>query len=238
MKKLLWVGGVLLLVVAGGSYWLYSSLDSIAKQAIETIGSEVLQTRVRVDRVQISPTDGKAALHGLHVGNPKGFSPADAFAAGKIEVGISPSSLTTDVIRVTLIEVIAPQVTYESGDNGNNLDGLKRNAETATGAGQKSAPEKQKASDPGKKLIIDRLVIRSAKLTYSSSLTMGKPLDLTLPDIVLNDIGKARGGVTGGELAKEVLGALTKQAARSVADSAGSAVKSLGKSAGKLFGTK
>ena len=168
----------------------------------------------------------------------KGFSSADAFAAGKIEVGISPSSLTTEVIRVTLIEVIAPQVTYESGSNGNNLDGLKRNAEASTGAGRKPAEPKQKAAEPGKKLIIDRLVIRSAKLTYSSSLTMGKPVDLTLPDIVLNDIGKARGGVTGGELAKEVIGALSKQAAKSVADSAGSAVKSIGKSAGKLFGTK
>ena len=78
-----------------------------------------------------------------------------------------------------------------------------------------------------------------ARAQASAAFTGGKTVSVTLPDITLKNIGKAKGGITPGELGQHVAGALKAKLAASVnfdkllqsgsgaAGKAGTAVKGL-----------
>lgn len=236
MKKVL-LGLLVLIVVAvvGVMIWLYSSLDSIAKAGIEKYGSEITRVAVRVDGVTLSPADGQGMISGLKIGNPKGFKAAQAFSVGTIEVGVEQASLTKEVVLIHRIAVLSPDINYETTDAGSNFDAIQRNVNQYLG------PDKVEKR-PGKKMIIDEFAIRDAKVSYSPALMQGKSIDLNLPDIVLHDVGKERGGVTSAELTKEIVdalkGQLAKTAVKSIkgaAKSAGEAAKGIGESAKGWF---
>ena len=73
MKRVIGIGGVLLVVVAISVFFLYSSLDGIITAAVEKFGSEITQTKVTLEETEISATDGKGALRGFRMTNPSGF---------------------------------------------------------------------------------------------------------------------------------------------------------------------
>ena len=70
--------------------------------------------------------------------------------------------------------------------------------------------EEQKAKKPeerrsSKKVVIEEFTLKSGKVSYASSLTLGKALTLPLPSVTVRDIGKASGGTTFAEALTEVL---------------------------------
>jgi len=163
MKKVL-AGALVAMVLAaaGIGFWIYSSLDSMVKVAIEEYVPPMTQTSVKVSAVRLSPADG-------------------------------------------------------------------------TG--------RTKDREPGKKMIVELLSIRDARVSYAPAVLKGKSLDISLPDIELKDIGKDRGGVTGAQLAKAITDALKPRITRSVAgaakgvgNAAGNALKGVGAGIKGLFG--
>ena len=217
MKKTLLVGVAILLIVLGGAaYWLYSSLDSIVKTAIEKYGSEITQVAVSVNAVALSPTDGKGEVKGLRGGNPKGFRTPHAVSVGAIELAVAPASLTGDVVLIRKIAIASPRISYEAGSGDkSNFDVIQQNVDRSLGKGKK---EKDKSS-PEQKMIVEHLLIRDIKVTYSPILLEGKGFEISLPDIELRDIGKAKGGVTSGELVKVVTDALMTRMTRAITNS-------------------
>lgn len=206
MKKSRIVLLALLLALAAGIAWLWLSnpLNALVKAAIENFGSEMIQAPVRVASVDISPADGKGALSGLSVGNPKGFETSHAFRAGHIELALAPSSLTGDVILIHNILIDAPDISYEKNDSGTNFDAIQRNVERQLGADKadKEAP---------RKMIIESLVIRNAKVNYNGV------LDLKLPDIELRNVGKKSGGATSAQVTKAIVAELNAKLALALA---------------------
>jgi hypothetical protein len=88
---------------------------------------------------------------------------------------------------------------------------------------------------PAKKLIVDALSIRDARVSYAPALLQGKKVDLPIPNIELRNIGRAKGGVSAGELVSEIVGALKAQMGRAVSRSvrgAAEAVDNAAKSVG------
>lgn len=237
MKKII-LGIVVLLVVAigGGAYWFYSSLDSLVQQAIEMYTPDITQTRVKVSAVKLSLADGSGAINGLVVGNPKGFKTDHAVKAGAIELAVDPASLAKDVIVIRKIAVVAPDLNYETSDAGANFDVIQKNVqgyiERTIGK-----PDPAKKSGPGKKLIVEHLAIHDAKVNYAPALMGGKSITLPVPNIDLRNIGKAKGGVTSGELAAEITGALKSQVTSAVSNSVKGAAGAVG-SAAKGVGDK
>jgi len=215
LKKTLLIGVAILLVVLGGAaFWLYSSLDSIVKSAIEKYGSEITQVTVSVGNVKISPTDGKGEVTGLRVGNPKGFRTPHAMSVGSVELAVDPASLASDVVLIRRIAVASPRISYEAGSGDkSNFDVIQRNVDQSLGKHRK-----EKAS-PGKKMIVDHLSIRDIKVNYSPILLEGNSFEISLPDIELRDVGKNKGGVTSGELAKVVMDTLMTRMTRAITDS-------------------
>lgn len=210
-KIILIVVAVLVVAIGAGVAFLSSNLDSIVKKVIETVGTEVAGVKVSVGDVKISLSEGKATIAGLTVANPPGFSAPHAFKLGAIAVALDTGSLTANPIVIKDISVAAPEVTYEMGaSGGSNIDAIQRNVAAKTAGG--SAADK-KAADKGeeKKLVIDRLAISRGTVNLATAIP-GVKSSATLADIVLTGIGRKSGGASAGEVAKQVMDALTKSA--------------------------
>lgn len=199
---------LLLAVAAGIAYlWLSNPLNAVVKAAIEKFGSEMTQTKVSVGKVELSPTEGKGALSGLSVGAPKGFKADHAFRADHIELALEPASLAEDVILIHRIHIDSPDISYEKNDSGTNFDAIQRNVERYLG--------KNKAGKDGsRKMIIESLVIRNARVNYNGM------LDLKLPDIELRNVGKKSGGATSAQVTRAIIAELNTQLAIALAKTA------------------
>ena len=232
MKRLgMIVGGlvvVVLVVVGAAVFFLYSNLDSLVKTAVEDVGTKATGAKVSLANVELSPTDGKGSMRGLIVGNPKGFETDHAVKLGEISVSVDIATLTGDTIVVKEIVIAGPEVIYEMGGNGSNLDTIKSNVESfvqsAAGGGSGDAS----GGESEKKIIIEDLYIRDGKVSVSASFLGGKALGAPLPDIHLEDVGKDEGGASPAEIAQQITEAIT--------GSAGTAVGSIGELAGKITG--
>ncbi|MBI3608916.1 MAG: hypothetical protein HY207_13220 [Nitrospirae bacterium] len=204
------------LALAGGLWWLSHSLDSLVASAIRTFGPEITGVAIHLDRVKIDALDGRAELHGLVVGNPKGFSTDHALSLGEIGMTLDLSSLTKDVIVIKQISILKPDVTYELSTEGSNLGVIQRNVDRYVGR-HRTATTPQAEREQGKKLVIETLTIKNATATVSAAVIHGPPISVPLPDLHLRDIGKQSGGITAGEAVNQVLAALTQSVTRTIA---------------------
>jgi hypothetical protein len=206
---------VLLIIIAGVGYYLFSNLDSYIKAAIEKYGSQATQASVTLDSVVVSLTSGEGGLVGLSVGNPKGFATPHAITVGAITLKIDTSTVTgSGPIVIKEIDVDKPQVTYEIGNSGgSNLDAIQKNTEAFAGSsGSSSAPTTGGGQE--RKLIINDLYVRDGQIGVSATVLQGKAVNAPLPTIHLTDIGKASNGATAAQVANQVLGAITSEAAK------------------------
>jgi hypothetical protein len=218
IKKILIGLAVLVVIVAGGIYYLWSNLDGIIKTALEKYGSEATQTSVKVDKVNLSITSGEGSLSGISIGNPKGFATPSAFNLGQVGVKVDVGTVGANPIVIKEINIDGPQITYEMASNGgSNLQTIQKNvtdyAAKMGGGGQAQKPASG-SSEPEKKLIIENLYVRNGQVSASHAALQGKVVNAGLPTIHLTDIGKAKGGATPAEVANEVIGAISAQASK------------------------
>ncbi|MBN2332280.1 MAG: hypothetical protein JXO49_01145 [Deltaproteobacteria bacterium] len=209
MKKIAIGLGAIVVVIIVALFFVYRSLDTIIEKAIEKYGSEITQTTVSLDGVEISPTSGQGALLALNIGNPRGFATDSAFRLGKIKIHLDVGTITKDPIVIKEILVDKPEVTYELAASGSNIDTIKRNVQTYAGAQKTTA----KQTDGGKKgpgLIIENLIINNGAVNVSAAALKGKKMSAQLPDIHLRDIGKSKGGASPAEVAEQIMASLTK----------------------------
>lgn len=231
MKRVVLILGVVVIVVVGAAiFFLYSNLDSLVKTAVEEIGTQATGAKVSLSSVELSPTDGKGSMRGLVVGNPSGFKTDHAVQLGEISVSVDVATLTEDTIVVKEVVIGGPEVIYEMGGEGSNLDTIKSNvesfAQSAGGGGSGGSGSSESGSE--KKIIIEDLYIRDGKVSVSAPFLGGKSLGAPLPDIHLEDVGKDEGGASPAEIAAQITDAIT--------GSAGKAVGSIGELAGKITG--
>jgi uncharacterized protein involved in outer membrane biogenesis len=209
MKRvLLIVGGVAVVAVVAVAAFVFFGLGSALKTAVESIGSAATKTTVTLNEADVSVTSAKGTLRGLVVGNPSGFSTPHAFRFGETSVTIDPASVTGDTIVIREIVVLAPEVTYEIGDSGNNIDTIRNNVDAYAKAGAGGGTAGDDAG--GTKLIIENLYIRDGKVAVSAKQLQGRSLGANLPEIHMTDIGKDKGGATPAEVVEQVMAALAK----------------------------
>jgi len=209
------LGAVAIAALVAVGLWRYLSLDYVVQRALERRAPEIIGASVEVDAVQLSPGDGAGALRGLRIGNPHGFRTPHAATVGRIEIALAPASLVKDVVLVQRIVVASPSITYEPGSAGSNFEAIQRNVERYLGG-----PGARKGA-AGRKLLIDALTIRGARVTYAPQVGRGSAtIAFDLPDIELRHLGQSRGGVTAGELAKIIVDALTARMAEAMGRSA------------------
>jgi hypothetical protein len=234
MKKVIVTLLVLAVVIGSIGYWLSGNIDRLAKNAIADYGSAMTNARADVGDVRISPSSGKGSIQQLSVGNPAGFKTSHALKVDRIDVEIDIATLTKDVMVIRSIVIDGPDVVYEKGEAMTNFDAIQKNIASYLGPADKG---KQQS---GPKLIVEELTISNAKARASAAFMGGKALTVPLPDITLRNVGKARGGITPGELGQEIAAALKSKLAVSVnfdrlLKSTGQALDKAGESIKGLF---
>jgi len=163
MKKGLLIGGGIILaiviVVVAAAIYVFTNLDSIIKTAVEEVGTEVTQTKVSLNDVEVSLTEGSGALRGFSLANPQGFSDNNAMQFNEVSVALDLATVQSDPIVIKEIVIDAPKVVYEFGQGGSNIDTIKDNV-------AKSAPSDEGGGDSssgseGPKLVIENLIVRN-----------------------------------------------------------------------------
>jgi hypothetical protein len=207
MKKLVAVTAIIVAILAGAVFFAYERLDFIVKIALEHYGPGVTGVSVKVGDVEISPHDGRGRLRNLEIGNPPGFAASRAARFGDVVLEVDPATLRAQVVHVRAIGIETPTIVYERGDKTTNLDTIARNIEAYVKRAGESEGEAQ-ASSAKRRYIVDRLLIRGAKVTMTTPSLRGQGVSFDLPDIELRDIGKRQGGLTASQVASLVTNAL------------------------------
>ncbi len=197
MKKILIGIIVLVAIVVTALMFVWSNLDGIVKDAIQTYGSEATKTQVSVSKVNLELESGKASISGLNVGNPKGFTDPNLFELGNITVKIDTSSINSNPIIIDKIMIQSPSVVYEINKDGlSNVDALKKNL------GIKESDSSASSKGEETKMIIRKLVVQGGKAKVRIAALGGMEQSVNLPRIQLKDVGKKSGGATAAEVAK------------------------------------
>lgn len=220
---------VLVFLVAGGVavYWLLHSLDRMVREAIVRHGSEATGTAVSVEDVDIDLAGGRAAIRGLRVANPAGFSAEPAFALGEVEVVIDVRSLTGEPVVVDLVRVVAPRVRAEVDAQGDtNLERIRRHAAAArrrpaAEAGEAPRRDTQGEAEPARpepRVRVRELALREGGIHVDARALDRGELDLTFPDVEVRDLGGEQ-GARPPELAALLAETLADRSARALAAS-------------------
>ncbi|HJV60057.1 MAG TPA: hypothetical protein VJ743_03880 [Albitalea sp.] len=236
LRMALAVAAILLLAFGGAAYWLLGNIDALAKRAIERYGSQMTAAKVSVDAVQLRGADGIGVVRGLVVGNPAGFRSEHALKVGVIEVQLDVRTLADPVVVIKRIVIDSPDLIYEKGDPHTNFEAIQRNIARSLddGAAANSSSTRPSPASPGRKLIVDELVIRHAHARAVAPALLGQGVSATLPDVVLRRLGRAEGGLTPAQLGQVVARAISQRLVASLGFDR--AVKSLGDRVKGLFG--
>lgn len=197
-KLLLSVFVLLALVAGGGTLFL----DGIVRKGIETVGTQVAKVEVKLDDVGVSVFTGKGALRGLQVANPKGYRAPQAVKVGQALVVLKPLSVFSERVVIRSVTVQETEIHYEKRDGKANLDAIQANVESAL------SRDRDKNAKPDRKLQIDSLIIRDAKVHVYGDKPDEPPTVLTLNEIHLKNLGQGPEGITGAELTRKLTAAV------------------------------
>jgi len=214
-----------------------ANLNAIVKKGIETVGPQITKTTVTVKAVNLSVLTGAATLDGFVVGSPEGFKAPNAISIGTIAVGVDPTTILKDKIVVRSIKIEAPEITFE-GDllGGNNLSKIMDSVNAVNkNQVQRAGSTNQVGVAPSRKLEVDDFLITGAKVHGDITAVGNKAiqLNLTLPDIHLNNLGQGPEGITTTDLTRRVLSAVVTATIKAVTAEASGLGKSVSDAAGK-----
>ena len=216
-RKLLIPGGILVVILVTAVLYLGSNLDSIVKKSITKLGSDMTGVSVTVDKVEIALADRRGEIGGLVIDNPRGYKGPHAFQLGSIVLALGPAAEGSDPVVIRELTIEAPDIVYDKGENGSNIEAIQRNVDEYSKANfteGDGAKDKPKDSDEAsaKRFIIESLQIRGGKIQL-----IGREKVIDLPTVRMRDVGKSRGGMTGGEIAGIVLKQVTEATVASAA---------------------
>ncbi len=247
MKKFLTYSVLVVLVLALGLYiTMQYFLGGIVKAGVNKFGPGITQTKVVLDNANISPLSGDGTLTGLSVGNPTGWSAADAFRLGKVHINMEPFSVFKDYIVINELTIEAPEFLYETKIVASNIGDLLKNIEKSMGSGKESQPTTKEGKPI--KLVVKKLVLKEGRVTIGAG-GVGGVMTLPMPPINMTDIGVAEGGVTPAQLSFAIMRnvvtnvvAASTQALTKIGGTSGAATvegaKQVGEAIKGLFGGK
>ena len=88
MQKIVMIISVIIAVIAGGIWYVFSQTDTLIKQQVEQQGMEYLGTKVSLGNAELSLSDGRLSLSELNVQNPQGFSQNNALSLQNITLDL------------------------------------------------------------------------------------------------------------------------------------------------------
>jgi uncharacterized protein involved in outer membrane biogenesis len=216
-KKIILTGLAVLIIVIGIILWqIFANLEAIVAGVIQNMGTEVVQTEVKVGDVGLDLKSGKASISELTIANPKGYSDPYIFSMEDIGATIDVASLGKNPIVIDEILIRQPKIFFEIDKNGeSNMGVLKKNIESSSGKGADKKEKKDTGTaDEAITLIIKRFRFEGGYLSALNAATPDNRIEQTLPVIHMNNLGAAKGGATGKEIAVEMMTTLVSEIAK------------------------
>lgn len=200
VRRLLLVGLALAALAVGA---LFLGLDAAVRKAVERGGTTALGVPTRLAGASLSPFSGELSLAGLEIENPPGFEDEPFLALQRAHTEVALSSLREDVVRIELVELEHVDLLLQRRGGKSNygviLDHL--------GSGGK---EEEPAEGDGVRVNIERLVIRDIRADFDL-LPLGGEVtraQVTIPELVLEDLGNSGDGASMAEVTARVVKAL------------------------------
>jgi len=198
MNKIVMAIAGLVALGIGGLVFVWSNLDGIVKDSIQTYGSQAVHTEVRVAGVKLELEAGKASITGLTVANPTGFTDPNIFELGNIMTKIDITSVRQNPVIIDEIIISAPVVVYEINKSGlSNVDVLKQQLGISAKKSSTTA-----SNDSELKMIIRKLVVKGSKAKVRIAALGNAVQSVNLPRIQLTNVGKKSGGASAAEVAQ------------------------------------
>lgn len=191
MKRLLfWISMIFaVLLVMGIAGALFA--DTIATHALNRFGHSALNVETRIGTCRVSLLRGTLTLEGIELKNPVGFKSPRLAYLDHILISLEPSSVFREVLQVRSIEIGGLDLTYEAAGFGRSnlsvfIDDLRGNLR----GGNISLGDS--GSSKAKKIVIDHFLVEGGRISLSEVTSPGRGIILTLPPMVIHDIGKDR----------------------------------------------
>ena len=198
---------VLVILLLGLILTLPMTIGPLVKSAAAAGGPKVLGVDVNVGDVKLKPLGGQLTITDLQVGNPEGYTDKDSFSVKSVDVALQTKSLLSgDTIYIDKIMIDSPAILYEVQNGKSNFDAIMEKAQAAEKAEEEES-KKSGEKKPGKKVVIKEFVLKGSQVSYSSKLTLNKPITIPLPSVKVNGIGEKGGGATAVEAVGEIISA-------------------------------
>ena len=211
------IGGLVLVLVAVVALVVFvglGNINSIIKNAVETVGPDVTKTSVTLNRADVQIASGRGELHGLVVGNPAGFNSPHAISIGEVALQIDPASLTGPVYVIKEVLVDGASLIAEQKDLTNsNLQTLLKNVQQGAA---KSTQAEETTATSDVRLMVEKFSFINGTAQVITEQWGEKTLKL--PNINLANIGDKTTGLTPDQLAQAMLKPVVDQAKRAATE--------------------
>jgi uncharacterized protein involved in outer membrane biogenesis len=203
---------VVMCLLAGAALVAGQNTGRILTHAVNTYGSALTKTEIRLGDVDIQFFDAQATLKDIYIGNPQGFSLPKLLSAQSVFICFERASLLGNPLVIDRLEIDAPDIAYEKNVRTDNFKMLLENMESAPVAesadpADNAASASGKKKNKGRKVVIRDLVIKNAQVTAIMGPQGGKKQTLTLSELRLNNVGGSA-GARPEKIARQVLSAL------------------------------
>lgn len=216
MKKLAITALAVILALSVLALFLLDNLDSIVKDTIEDIGTELTGTSVTLEGSTIDLVKGSATLNGLTIDNPKGYDSDYAFYMKEVTVAIDLASLKNPVIVLKEVVVRGSRLNAEQKGESSNLSDLLANVEANSKASDASGKEQPAGDSAEIRLALKRFVFANTEAKLITE-TQGEK-SIKVPDVRRKNMGTAKQGLTPEQLGDELLQAVLEEVEAAVAD--------------------
>jgi len=255
------IGVVLLLVILVAIAWFM--IDRLAKSGIEKGGTYALGVDTTLQDIDISLWGGTLKMQGLRVANPADYETPHLMNSGTFDVGLDTGTLTSDTVVLNKFELDGMDVYIEQKGGTNNVSVVMDHVKKLGGEAKKPSDgeepqprpeekpkEEPKAEKPGKRVKVDRIVIRNvvAHVRAPGLSAVAGDVTIRVPEIILTDVASDEGGVAMTQLMGQIVTAimaaiveqggdiLPKDLAENLTKDIAGAAGALGENAQKLVG--
>ncbi len=165
--------------------------DAIASRVISTAGTRVLGVATTVRSTHIGLLDGKSSLSGLKIAEPAGFGEESMISVDSASVTAGLSGLMSKEIVIDSLDIDGVTVNLVELNGQVNLQVVAANV---AGTDKTPSATPTPATDTTKSagsVTIRRLRVTNIKVFAKgdSALVGSKPIAVTIPDIVIDDVG-------------------------------------------------
>ncbi len=190
-------------LLIGGAAYLYTNMDSLAKQLTEQVASDALGVPVHVGEMKITLEDLKVVVQDIRIGNPKGYKNPDAITIKTIV--IDGDNFSRDLLTFALISVSGTHVNLEVNSDGTNLADIKNNIANS------SPSTSSNHEEDSIKVIVKKFSLTGAQISPSVTLLGGDLPTVTAPDIHLTGIGQKENGILAEEAIAQIMDAVLQK---------------------------